>query len=156
MKKLFFFLIFNFSLFTFNLSSLVSPVFAQLLPKAKVRDLGEIEGLGPLGLIINQLKKGFVDVTPASNKLTLVLSAVIGLITIVAGIWFFIKILLAGFSYISSGGDKNKIQESQHTIINSLIGIVIVVGAYALTSLLGKILGLDILNLGGILIKISP
>lgn len=116
--------------------------------------LGNLTGFGPLGLIATLLSPN--DVTPATTKLAAVLSAVIGIITICAGFWFLLQILIAGFSYITAGGDKNKIQESQHKITNALIGMIIVIGAYALTALLGKILGIpDILNIGQAIINMG-
>jgi len=121
--------------------------------------LGNIQSFGPLGTIVNELffEGGTASVVPASKRLAQVLSNIIGIITIVAGIWFMIKILIAGFSIISSSGDKNKMQEAQHTITNSVIGLTVVVAAYALTSLFGKILGIpNILNIGAAINLLSP
>jgi len=131
--------------FTFCLSNLLlaKSASAQITPAP----LGNLHGLGPLGDVIDKLTPA--DVSPASNLFTKVISTIIGLITIVAGIWFLIQLLLAGFNWISSSGDKNKVQEAQHKITNSVIGLTIVVAAYALTSLLGKILGINVLDLGG-------
>jgi len=48
-------------------------------------------------------------------------------------------------------------QEAQHAITNSVIGLTVVVAAYALTSLFGKILGIpDILNLGSVIQSLGP
>jgi len=119
--------------------------------------VGNIVGLPGLGTVINDIIKNGNSVAPASNALASVLSTIIGVLTIVAGIWFFFQILIAGFNWISSSGDKNKVQEVQHKITNSVIGLAVVVIAYALTSLFGKILGIpNILDIGAAIQLLGP
>lgn len=79
-------------------------------------------------------------------QITRIISVIIGFITICAGIWFMFQLLIGAFGWITSGGDKNKLTQAQDRITNSFIGIVIVVAAYAITALVGKITGLDILD----------
>lgn len=131
-----------------------SPVIA--FAEEKPLDLGKIEGLGPLGIIVNAVLSE-KSVNPASFRLVQILSMIIGIITILSGVWFLIQILLAGFNIISGSGDKNKVQEAQHKITNSIIGLTVVVAAYALTSLFGKILGItNILNIAAIIKELGP
>jgi|GEM_PF-1903502 len=118
--------------------------------------LGKIEGWGVLGEIINKIESpGHVD--PAAGLLAQVISAAVGLITIVAGIWFMLQFLLGGFSWITSSGDKNKVQEAQHKITNSIIGLTIVVAAYAVANLISKILGIPyLLDIGSSIPLLKP
>lgn len=49
------------------------------------------------------------------------------LISIVAGIVAVVMIMYSGFSYITAGGDNNKIQEAKKTLTWSIIGLIVIV-----------------------------
>lgn len=70
------------------------------------------------------------------------------LITNLINIAFIISILLAffyliwaGFDWITSGGDKSKIDSARQKIINVVIGLVVVAASYALLTLALQLLG---------------
>ncbi len=58
------------------------------------------------------------------------INAVLG----VMGILFVILIVYAGILYLQGGMDKEKINKAKSLIINAVIGLVIVVAAYAISS----------------------
>lgn len=103
--------------------------------------LGTLKGLGPLG----NLDKGF-EATDAFLKFTNVFSAGIGILTISAGIWFIIQIFAGTFQWLASGGEKQALQNAQKRITNAILGLFVVVFAYALISIIGLIFGFDILS----------
>jgi hypothetical protein len=111
------------------------------------------EGLGPFGKIA-------YTGTSALTRLTQGISAIIGFMTILAAIWFIFQVLIGGFYWISSGGDKKKLHEARQRITNAFIGLIIVAAGWALLALAGMFLGLDtvIKNPGTIIeqIKIGP
>ena len=74
------------------------------------------------------------------------ISNILKLAGVVAGLFFIVQIIMAGFSYISASGDSKKVQEAWTKIWQSIIGLVIVASAFILASVIGKILGIDILN----------
>jgi len=79
-------------------------------------------------------------------------SSIIGLLTIVAAIWFLIQFILGGFSWISAGGDKNKISEAQGKLSSAIIGLTVVVAGWAILALAGQFFGwTDILNPANVL-----
>lgn len=90
------------------------------------------------------------------ERLAVILSNVIGFLTIVAGLWFMIQFILGAVSWISAGGDKGKTTQAKDKLTESVIGLAIVVGAYAIAGLIGVILGLDFLNIGAALSIIKP
>lgn len=60
----------------------------------------------------------------------------------------FIFLILGGFQWITSGGDKTKTEEAQKKITNAVIGLVIIAAAYAIINVVTSFLGLgDISNL---------
>lgn len=71
---------------------------------------------------------------------TLFLSNIIRLITIGAGIFAFVNFVIAGIGFISSAGNPEAIQRSWAKIYQSLIGISVVVLAFAFAGLLGLLL----------------
>lgn len=73
-------------------------------------------------------------------NVTSLLSSIIRAITIAAGVWALINFVLAGFGYITSGGNPEKVQNAWAKIYQSLIGLVIIMLSFALAGLLGAIL----------------
>jgi len=71
------------------------------------------------------------------------LNRIFTLIGVVAGIFFVIQILLAGFAYISASGDQKKTEAAWAKIYQSIIGLVIVSSAFVLTTVIGKLVGMD-------------
>jgi len=49
------------------------------------------------------------------------------------GIIFVVLLILAGFKYMTAGGDQDKIQEAVKQIRNAIIGLAIVIVAYSIT-----------------------
>ena len=67
------------------------------------------------------------------------MSRLISYITIVAGIWVFANLLLAGYTYVTSSGNAQN-----HTIVRdkltmSILGLVLIVTVYAIAGILGTL-----------------
>ena len=71
------------------------------------------------------------------------LSNVFKLVGVVAGVFFLVQIIIAGFTFISANGDPKRAENALAVIWQSLIGLVIVSAAFVLASFIGKILGID-------------
>ena len=76
------------------------------------------------------------------------ISAMIGLLTILAGVFFIVYFLMAAFKWLTAGGDSGKVSKARDQILQGVIGLVVVVAAYAVIGLIGTVLGLDLLNPG--------
>jgi len=74
------------------------------------------------------------------------IGTVIVIATTIAGIFFVIQLITAGFLYISSNGDPKKIDMASQKILQSLIGIIVVASAMTLGTVVGRIVGIDITN----------
>lgn len=111
---------------------------------------GPEEGFGPFGNV------DLTSITEAAGFFTRVISNTIGVMTIIAGIWFVFMFIVGAFGYLTAGGDKQKIGSATSRIASALIGLVIVVMAYALISLIGKLLGFEILNPQTIIESLNP
>ncbi|OGG34865.1 hypothetical protein A2363_00295 [Candidatus Gottesmanbacteria bacterium RIFOXYB1_FULL_47_11] len=59
----------------------------------------------------------------------------------------FVTIIIGGVSWITAGGDKQKLEKARDQITNALIGLIVVAAAWAIATLAGQFLGLDLTNL---------
>jgi hypothetical protein len=100
------------------------------------------DGLGPFGKLGNTIGKD--DGAAGLKGVTSAISTVIGVMTIAAGIWFIFQVLTGGFYWITSAGDKTKLNEARDRIQNAAIGLMVVVAAWAILALAGQFLGYDI------------
>ena len=119
----------------------------NLISQAKI-SLPPLRGIGSIGL---------EDVNPdqGGKMLAKVLSNVIGILTFVAALWFLIQIVIAGYNFITSQGDSQKIQQAQQQIINSIIGLALVVFSIGFLSLIGHLLQIDFLQIDQIITNLS-
>lgn len=104
------------------------------------KDLGgPLQGIGPLGTF-------GTDLNTALQLFFKVLSAVVGIMTISAAIWFVFQFFIGAIQIMTSGGDKAKMQEASGRLTQAIIGLVVVIGAIFFISLLGSLMGLNILG----------
>lgn len=80
-------------------------------------------------------------------------SGVGGLITAIITILFIVATLLAvgfliygGIKWITSGGDKAKVEAARGTIVAALVGLVLVFLSYFILNLVAQFFGLDLFN----------
>jgi len=59
-----------------------------------------------------------------------------------AGALLFLYLLAGGFAYMTSGGDPKKTSAAQGQITNAIIGILLVLLAFVLVQVVGRIFGL--------------
>ncbi len=65
---------------------------------------------------------------------------IIGIVLSFIGVIFLILMLYAGISWMVSGGNQEKVTKSKDLIINSIIGLIIVLAAYATVAFVGNLL----------------
>ncbi len=82
-----------------------------------------------------------------ASALGAVLGGVIGAIMILCFIIAFLYLLLGGFDWITSGGDKTKLTSARDKITNALVGLIIVGTVWAITTLVSQFIGIDFPNI---------
>ncbi|PIS18042.1 hypothetical protein COW38_01145 [Candidatus Collierbacteria bacterium CG17_big_fil_post_rev_8_21_14_2_50_45_7] len=87
-----------------------------------------------------------------------IISNVLVVVTVVAGLSFILYFLLGGLNWITAGGDKGKIEKAKGMMTNGAIGMIVIAVSYTITYIVGKALGIDILNPATIInnIKVIP
>ena len=68
------------------------------------------------------------------------LTAIIRFFIIVAGLFSLWQFLIGGFTYISSGSDKTKVQEAGNKITMSLIGLVVIAASFVIIAIISQLL----------------
>ena len=73
------------------------------------------------------------------------LNIILPLIMIGAALVFLVMALFGAFTWLTSGGSQENLAKAQKTFINAIIGLLIVVFAFVLTQIIGKMLNVSIL-----------
>ena len=92
----------------------------------------------------------------ATTGLNSIISNIVGLLTIIAGITFLIYFTIGGLTWITAGGDTGKIEEAKDRMTGGAIGMIIVVSAWAISWIIGQVLGVNFLNPAESLRKLRP
>lgn len=74
------------------------------------------------------------DTTGAKDSLTKVIVRLINFALSLIGIIFLILVIYAGFLWMTAGGNEDQVDKAKKLIINSVIGILVIVAAYAFTN----------------------
>jgi hypothetical protein len=106
--------------------------FAMSLAVSKAFGQFDVEPVGP-------------DATPFPNLGSLIRN-ILSLIFFIAGLLAFIYLLIGGIQWITSGGDKAAASAARDRITAALVGLIIIVAAFAITLVLEQVFGLRILT----------
>ena len=74
------------------------------------------------------------------------LGNVLKLAAVIGGILMIVQIIMAGFDFISASGDAKKVEAAWAKIWQSLIGLIIIAGAFIIAGLVGRLTGINILS----------
>ena len=69
-----------------------------------------------------------------TRKIPQIIALIIRAILTLLGAIFIVLIILGGFRWMTSGGNAQKIEAAKQTLTNAIIGLVIVLAAYAITA----------------------
>lgn len=105
----------------------------KYLAQIELAPEGGYKGFGPLGLEGNEV---------GSIVFTNLLTSAIGLITLIAIIWFVFVLLTGALGIITSGGDKGANESAKKKITSGIIGLVVTISALFVVNLIGTIFGM--------------
>lgn len=105
-----------FTIFSFNISN------------AQILDTDTVTGINKQAQEF-QKKSGFSETTSVADVLSMVIKAFLGLL----GIIFVILIILGGYNWMTAAGEEEKVNKAKDTLKRAIIGLIIVVSAYAIT-----------------------
>lgn len=129
LKRLLFAIPLFFSILYSLFSIFSSPLFAQ--QGFRGGELGSIPGSSDVATV-----KGFERVL--SNLVAVALE--------LAGVILFIMLLTSGFKYLTSQGDPKAVEGAKGTLTHAIIGLIVLILATVILSIIGTITGLNILE----------
>jgi hypothetical protein len=80
------------------------------------------------------------------NNIGSLISAVVGLLLILAALLAFFFLILGGIQWITSGGDKAGMEAARNKITHAIVGLIIVGAAWAIMILVQNFLGITIIG----------
>jgi uncharacterized membrane protein len=76
----------------------------------------------------------------SSDSINTAISQVIDIVLSFLGVIFFVLIIISGYQWMTAGGSKEQVQKAQGRLKNAVIGLAIVLVAYAITFLITSLL----------------
>ena len=116
---------------------MLSTVFSQIL-----RDRFPLLGYADIPVTVN-VNNG---VNPAPSNLGTVISNAITIAFIVAALVVLFFLILGAFQWITSGGDKERINKARGTIVSALIGLAILALALLIVNVVSTILNIPLIS----------
>jgi len=107
------------------------------ISQIQIAPQGGFTGFGPLGQ----------NVGNGIDAFTAVLSSTVGIMTLVAFIWFLFLLITGAIGIMTAGSDKQALEGARKKITNGIIGVVIVILAVSIISLVGFIFKIPFLDL---------
>lgn len=104
-------------------------------------DQGGLSGFGKLGL-----EPGKGSASDAPLIFSNFISSAVGLITVIAIIWFVFIFMTGAISIITSGGDKNSMESAKKKISSGVIGLVVTIFGFLIIKFIGSLFGVDVLD----------
>jgi len=101
---------------------------------------------------------GIIPTSPvdATAKFEKFAGQILGFVTIVGVLYFIIQIIFTGYSYIASKGDEKEMETSRKRLTESVLGLVIIIIAVGLGSLLAKLAGIpNVLDINSMFTKMG-
>ncbi len=83
---------------------------------------------------------------PAEAKITdlgRLISTGISVVIIVSGILVFVYLVWGGIEWLTSGGDKGKVEAARNRIVNALVGLAIIAASWALVRIIAYFFGVE-------------
>lgn len=111
--------------------------------------IGNFIGIGEIA----NINRG-VPVGSALAIFAQTISAIIGVLTTAAGLWFIFQIIMGAVGWLSAGSDKQALDNAKKRLTNAIVGLLIVVASFALIGIVGLFLGIDLYNVVGLITDI--
>lgn len=79
-------------------------------------------------------------VKSTQTDLPMIIGKVVGAILAFVGVVFFCLILWAGFGWMLAKGNEEEIKTAKETIFGAVLGLIVILGAYAITKVIAEII----------------
>lgn len=83
----------------------------------------------------------------AVSQFNNVVQVIITSLLVVASVFFVFNFIIGGIKWITSGGDKARIEGARSSILNAVVGLVIVFSVFVILSLLESFFKINLLQI---------
>jgi len=90
---------------------------------------------------------GQIKTKTGDNFFSGLIPALVGLAFVIGALIFFFTLVFGAITWISSGGDKTKLESARSQITNAIVGFVILLVTFAIVQMLEKFFNINILSL---------
>jgi len=91
-----------------------------------------------------------------STRLTQVISNLVAILTIFGGLAFLTWFVIGAVAWTSSGGNPEQMNKAKGQMSTAIAGLFVLILSNAIIWILGKVTGLDIINLESLIKKVVP
>jgi hypothetical protein len=113
----------------FLVAVLVLPFFVFAQVQSDVGVLDTLQSVGTAG--------GYAEAD--SGSLATTLGIIVNVILSLLGIIFVVLMIVGGFHWMTAGGNEEAVKKAQSRIKNAIIGLVVVVSAYAIWNIIDRL-----------------
>lgn len=118
---------------------------------------GLATAVATMTLAVSEVHAQNLDILPnndeieAGGNLTLagLIASLINGAILISAIAVLLYLLLGGFQWLTSGGDKGKTEKARNQITSALIGLLIVIASWAIFNLILQFFGIDLEEVAG-------
>ncbi len=81
---------------------------------------------------------------PTIYGLEAIVANILNIIIGLAGVVLLLMLIMGGFGYIASGGDKEKAAKAKNTLTYAILGLLVILGAWLIIRLIEEFTGLNL------------
>jgi len=97
-----------------------------------------------------------MDKFDATYKFEDFIGQIIGVLTIVAVLFFVVQVIFAGYAFIASQGDEKTMEATRKRLTEAVLGLTIVIVALGLANLIAALFGIrDVLDISGLFTRLG-
>ena len=90
---------------------------------------------------IEEINPADYGLPPTHVRISNLVEAIVNWVLILAGAGCMVALVYAGIRYALAGGNEEKVEQAKKILKYALIGVVIIIGAYALVQMIVEIIG---------------
>lgn len=128
-------------------SYIINPKLASIVPGADDQVFGNDGILPPTNSSYTNIGTGADSKLNPIANLVKFLSNLIGVLTILAGLFFIVYFVMGAFGWVTAAGDSGKVEKARNKMVQGFLGLVVIVISYSLIGIIGKVIGVDLINL---------
>lgn len=118
--------------------------------------IGADFGGGIQPAVRNEYTQGAAQGDNAFSIVALVISNIIGVITVLGGLFFIVYFFMGAFSWITAGDDSGAVEKARTKMMNGVLGLIVMIISYSLIGIVGRVVGLDLINIEKTLSPLNP